>query len=64
VVIGIVWQVSLVALPCYVVIQKSHAVLIAGAIIAATSLILKFTWYDHLKAMEAREQAKAQPLAA
>jgi Na+/proline symporter len=58
--IGIVWQISLVALPCYVVIQKFHAALITFAIIAVTSVVLKFTWYDHLKALESVEQSNAR----
>lgn len=50
--VGIVWQVTLVALPIYIVIRKLDAVAIAVAVIAATSLVLKFTWYDHLKKMD------------
>jgi Na+/proline symporter len=46
--VGIVWQVSLVALPLYVVIQEWDRVAIAAGVILVTSLILKFTWYDHL----------------
>ncbi|MGO8788820.1 MAG: sodium:solute symporter family protein [Terriglobia bacterium] len=58
--VGIVWQVSLVALPCYVVIQKFNSVLIAVAIIALTSIVLKFTWYDHLRELESVELSNAQ----
>ena len=50
--IGIVWQVSLVALPLYIVIQEWARVGMAAASIAVTSLILKFTWYDHLSERE------------
>jgi Na+/proline symporter len=46
--IGIVWQVSLVALPLYVVIQEFDRAAMALGAILVTSLILKFTWYDHL----------------
>jgi Na+/proline symporter len=60
VVVGIVWQVSLVALPCYFVIQKFSAVLVTVAIIAVTSIVLKFTWYNHLRALESVEQSNAQ----
>src|SRR5512146_2334748 len=52
VVIGICWQVSLVALPIYLVIQKFSSAIECFAIIVATSIILKFTWYDHLKREE------------
>jgi Na+/proline symporter len=46
--IGIVWQVSLVALPLYIVIREWDRVAMAAGSILVTSLILKFTWYDHL----------------
>jgi Na+/proline symporter len=59
VVIGIVWQVSLVALPCYFVIQKFNSVLITVAIIAVTSIVLKVTWYDHLRDLESVERSNA-----
>jgi Na+/proline symporter len=50
--VGIVWQISLVALPLYIVIQEWARVGLAAASIAVTSLILKFTWFDHLQARE------------
>jgi hypothetical protein len=51
VVVGIAWQTSLIALPIYVVIRKSNMAMLALGVILATSAILKFTWYDHLKKM-------------
>ena len=60
IVVGICWQVSLVALPIYIVIQKFDAALVAITIIAVTSVLLKFTWYDHLKDLEAINQYSAQ----
>jgi Na+/proline symporter len=50
--IGIVWQTALVALPIYIVLWKLRFALITFAIIAVTSAILKFSWYDHLREME------------
>ncbi|MGA3069883.1 MAG: sodium:solute symporter family protein [Terracidiphilus sp.] len=50
--IGIVWQVSLVALPLYIVIQEFQRAAIALGAILVTSLVLKFTWYDHLAVRE------------
>ena len=69
IVVGITWQVSLVALPIYIVIQKFHSAVFTAAIVAVTSIVLKFTWYNHLKAREAFGKAGAQngagePLAA
>jgi Na+/proline symporter len=46
--IGLVWQVSMVALPIYFVIQQGSKMLLALAVFVASSIILKFTWYDHL----------------
>jgi heme/copper-type cytochrome/quinol oxidase subunit 4 len=46
--VGIVWQIALVALPIYFVIRNFVSAGITLAVVAVTSLILKFTWYDHL----------------
>jgi hypothetical protein len=50
--IGIIWQVSLVALPLYIVLKEFDRAAIALGVILVTSLILKFTWYDHLNERE------------
>ena len=52
VVIGICWQTSLVALPVYIVIRNVTASWISLAVAAATSAILKFSWYDHLRELD------------
>ncbi len=57
--VGIVWQVSLVVLPIYIVIQRWDYAAIAAVIIAVTSLTLKFTWYDHLTVREVQHAASA-----
>jgi Na+/proline symporter len=50
--VGIVWQVSLVVLPLYVVIKEfDHAAMTLGVVLL-TSLILKFTWFNHLAERE------------
>jgi solute:Na+ symporter, SSS family len=56
VVVGICWQIALVALPIYIVIQDSRA-LVALAVVLVTSAILKFTWYDHLRRIEVHMNA-------
>jgi solute:Na+ symporter, SSS family len=58
--VGIIWQVSLVALPMYVVIQKFRNAVATAVIIAVTSIVLKFTWYDHLKDRETFGQSAGQ----
>ena len=50
--VGIVWQISLVALPLYIVIQEFQRVFICLAVTLGTSAILKFTWFDHLAERE------------
>jgi len=46
--VGIIWQVTLVALPVYIVIQNPRGIVGTLAILVATSLILKKSWFDHL----------------
>jgi len=50
--VGIVWQISLVALPIYIVIQEFNRAGLALAVVLVTSAILKFTWFDHLAVRE------------
>lgn len=49
IVIGIIWQTSLVALPIYLVIQEKMSVVYALIVVAITSFILKKNWYDKLE---------------
>ena len=58
IVVGIVWQTSLVAIPVHLVMHRYNGALLALAIAAVTTLILKRTWYDNL---EARELATPGP---
>jgi Na+/proline symporter len=46
--VGLVWQTSMVAMPIYLVIQQYGRMSICLAIFTATSIILKFSWYDKL----------------
>ena len=57
--VGIVWQIALVVLPIYVVIQEFTRAAITLAVVLATAAILKFTWYDHLNVREAKLGASA-----
>jgi Na+/proline symporter len=52
IVVGIVWQIALVALPLYIVIKEFQRAAITLAIVLGTSAILKFTWFDHLAVRE------------
>jgi SSS family solute:Na+ symporter len=57
--VGIVWQIALVALPLYIVIKEFDRAALAAGVILVTSLILKFTWYDHLEAREVETNKEA-----
>ncbi len=48
IVVGMVWQTTLVTAPIYLVIQHWTQLWISLAVCFATSAILKFTWYDKL----------------
>ena len=61
--VGICWQVSLVVLPMYIVTWHLRRAAATFAVICLTSLILKFTWYDHIKDLESIESHR-QPEAA
>ena len=48
VVVGIIWQMSLVALPIYIVLREKLPLFETIAVLVITSLILKKTWWDKL----------------
>ncbi len=49
VVIGIIWQTSLVALPIFLVIQEKMYIVYDLVLLVITSLIMKKNWYDKLE---------------
>jgi solute:Na+ symporter, SSS family len=49
VVVGIIWQLSLVAFPIYLVLRDWKPFFISFGIMAVTTLILKFSWWNKLK---------------
>jgi len=65
--VGIVWQLSLTALPIYTVLREwNWAGAILGTLIV-TSVIIKFNWYDKLEKAPvetpvAKPVAKLQPI--
>jgi SSS family solute:Na+ symporter len=48
VVIGIIWQTSLIVIPIYLIIKQNVSLITAIVILAITSFILKKNWYDKL----------------
>jgi solute:Na+ symporter, SSS family len=49
VLVGIVWQTSLVAFPVFLVLREWKSFYVAIAIVAVTSVFLKFNWWNKLK---------------
>ena len=49
VLIGIVWQMALVVWPIFLMIKKWDALALSLAVVALTTVALKFLWYDPLK---------------
>jgi SSS family solute:Na+ symporter len=47
--VGIVWQMTLVMLPIYIVLRDWNWVGGIFVLLAATSTFLKFNWYDKLE---------------
>jgi SSS family solute:Na+ symporter len=48
IVIGIIWQTSLIVIPIYLIIKENVPLITAIIILAITSFILKKNWYDKL----------------
>jgi hypothetical protein len=49
VLVGIVWQLSMVAMPIYIVLRQWDWVAAIVGLFVLTSTILKFNWYDKLE---------------
>jgi SSS family solute:Na+ symporter len=47
--VGIVWQMCLVTLPIYIVLKQWSWSAVILAVLAATSVYMKFRWYDRLE---------------
>ena len=52
VIIGIIWQMSMVVIPLYLLSGNYRETIIAAVVLLITSFILKKTWYDNLKYIE------------
>jgi len=52
IVIGTIWQTTLVVLPICLVIRESKGIVIALVVLVVTSVVLKRSWYDHLPPAE------------
>lgn len=52
VVLGIIWQMTLIVMPIYLVIRQFSSALWLFLLFAIISVILKFTWYDRIKKLD------------
>jgi Na+/proline symporter len=52
IVVGLVWEISMVAMPIFLVIQQPRKMWTCLVVFVITSAILKFTWYDKLEPVE------------
>jgi Na+/proline symporter len=57
--VGIVWQMTMVALPIYVVLREWTWVGAIAVLLIGTSVFLKFNWYDRLEKSHPVPQADA-----
>ena len=48
--VGIVWQITLMATPVFLVLREYNSLMICIGVLILTSLILKFNWWDKLEA--------------
>jgi SSS family solute:Na+ symporter len=49
IVVGLVWEMAMVAGPIFLVIQQPRKMWLCAAVFVVTSAVLKFTWYDKLE---------------
>jgi len=49
VIVGIVWQMTFVLIPIYLLIKQFTGMWVSVGILAVTSIFLKFNWYDKLE---------------
>jgi len=47
--VGIVWQISLMAFPVFLVLREWNQFYVAVAVMTVTTVILKFTWWNKLR---------------
>jgi len=47
--VGIIWQITLMATPVFLVLRDFNSLLICLGVLVLTSLILKFNWWDKLE---------------
>ncbi len=49
IVVGIIWQTALTAAGIFLVIEQWKYLLVCAAVVAVTSMVLKYNWYDKME---------------
>ncbi|TKG97215.1 sodium:solute symporter [Puteibacter caeruleilacunae] len=49
IIIGIIWQMTMIVLPFYIMLRDKEAAAITMVVLAATTILLKKYWYNHIK---------------
>jgi hypothetical protein len=47
--VGIIWQMSMVVMPIYLVIREYQSLVVAACVFGITTFLLKIYWYDKLE---------------
>ena len=61
IVVGIIWQTTLVVLPICLVIRETEGLVASLIVAAVTSFVLKKSWYDHLPPAQPSAEPVPQP---
>jgi len=56
--VGIIWQITLMATPVFLVLRDFNSLMICLGVLALTSLILKFNWWDKLESSYGEQKTK------
>jgi SSS family solute:Na+ symporter len=56
--VGIIWQITLMATPVFLVLRDFNSFMICLGVLALTSLILKFNWWDKLESSYGEQKTK------
>ncbi len=56
--VGIIWQITLMATPVFLVLREYSSFIFCIAVLILTSLILKFNWWDKLESSYGKQTAE------
>ena len=62
VLVGMVWQITLMAAPVFLVLREYTSLITTVVIMIVTSAILKYNWWDKLSEMDGEEVVEIKPV--